>query len=98
MKVKANTNVNKLAGAIAGFVREEGKAELQAIGAAAVNQAVKAVITARGYLIPSGIDIAITPSFQVTETEGRETTIIHMCITSNHKQETKKENGEDGNH
>ncbi|WP_251612950.1 stage V sporulation protein S [Senimuribacter intestinalis] len=98
MKVKANTNVNKLAGAIAGTVREEGKAELQAIGAAAVNQAVKAVITARGYLIPSGIDIAITPSFQVTETEGRETTIVHMYITPNYKQETKKENGEDGNH
>lgn len=95
MKVKANTNVNKLAGAIAGTVREEGKAELEAIGAAAVNQAVKAVITARGYLIPSGIDIAIVPSFHVMVTEGGESTMIRMLIST---CKTDRKESVDGNY
>ena len=90
MKVKKTTDVKKLAGAIAVAVREKGSAELQAIGAAAVNQAVKAVIIARSFLIASGIDIVIIPSFQVTETEGRETTSIHMYIAQAQKQEDKE--------
>ncbi|MEY8366108.1 stage V sporulation protein S [Anaerovoracaceae bacterium 41-7] len=96
MKVKGNTDVKKLAGAIAGFIREEGKAELQAIGAAAVNQAVKAVITARGYLISEGINVAIVPSFHVMTMEGQETTMIHMDVVTN-REGIKKENDEDGN-
>ena len=93
MKVKKTTDVKKLAGAIAGAVREEGSTELQAIGAAAVNQAIKAVIVARSYLIASGIDITITPSFKVIKTE-EETTVIHTDIA---QERAKKENGEDGN-
>lgn len=80
MKVKSTTGVNQLAGAIAYEIRESGKVELEAIGPAAVNQAVKAVIVARGYLIPQGISIAIEPSFEVIEQEDRETTIIHMAV------------------
>lgn len=87
MKVRSNTNVNKLAGAIAYEVRESGKVELQAIGPAAVNQAVKAVITARGYLIPDGISIVIEPSFRAVEREGKETTIVHMTIREEHTNE-----------
>lgn len=53
LKVASNSNPNKVAGALAGVIREKGKAELQAIGAGAVNQAVKAIAIARGYLAPS---------------------------------------------
>lgn len=80
MKVRSNTGVNQLAGAIACEIRESGKVELQAIGPAAVNQAVKAVIVARSYLIPQGISIVIEPSFGVMEQEDRETTVIRMTI------------------
>lgn len=57
LKVSSKSDPNKVAGAIAGVVREHGKAEIQAIGAGAVNQAVKAIAIARGYLAPSGIDL-----------------------------------------
>ena len=67
LKVSSNTKVNSLAGAIAGTIREEGVAELSAIGAGAVNQAIKAIATARGFLAPGGIDIVCTPSFDETE-------------------------------
>lgn len=80
MKVRSNTGVNQLAGAIAYEIRENGKVELQAIGPAAVNQAVKAVIVARGYLMPQGISVVIAPSFGVMEQDDRETTVIHMTV------------------
>ena len=55
LKVSARSNPNSVAGALAGVVRESGTAEIQAIGAGALNQAVKAVAISRGFLAPSGI-------------------------------------------
>jgi stage V sporulation protein SpoVS len=56
LKVSAKSNPNSVAGALAGVLRERGCAEMQAIGAGALNQAVKAVAIARGFVAPSGVD------------------------------------------
>ncbi len=80
LKVASNSNPNKVAGALAGVIREEGKAELQAIGAGAVNQAVKAIAIARGYLAPSGIDLVCVPAFTDVEIDGERKTGIKFII------------------
>ena len=59
LKVSAKSNPNSVAGALAGVVRERGGAEVQAVGAAALNQAVKAVAIARGFVAPSGVDLSL---------------------------------------
>ncbi len=62
LKVKATSVPNSVAGALAGVIRERGTAEIQAIGAGALNQAVKAVAIARGFVAPSGLDPDLYPS------------------------------------
>ena len=61
LKVSSKSNPNSVAGALAGVLRERGVAELQAIGAGALNQAVKAVAIARGFVAPSGVDLVCIP-------------------------------------
>lgn len=80
IKVSSNSNPNSVAGAIAGVVREKGKAELQVIGAAAVNQAMKAIAIARGYVAPSGINLIFTPSFAEISVDGEERTAIRLVV------------------
>ncbi len=80
LKVASNSNPNKVAGALAGVIREEGRAELQAIGAGAVNQAIKAIAVARGYLAPSGIDLVCVPAFTDVEIDGEKKTGIKFII------------------
>lgn len=63
LKVKATSVPNSVAGALAGVIRERGTAEIQAIGAGALNQAVKAVAIARGFVAPSGLDLICIPAF-----------------------------------
>ena len=70
LKVASKSNPNSVAGALANIIREQGNAELQAIGAGALNQAVKAIIIARGYVAPSGIDLICIPAFVDIEIEG----------------------------
>jgi len=75
------------AGAIANGVRESGESALRVIGPRAVNQAVKAIAIARGYLAPSGVDLYCVPGFskiQVAESE-QEKTAIHFSIRARHK-------------
>lgn len=79
-KVSTDSNPASVAGAIAGVIRDHGKAELQAIGAGAINQATKAVAIARGYLAPSGYSIAIVPSFVDLNINGQERTAIRLDI------------------
>jgi stage V sporulation protein S len=69
-----------VAGAIAGVVREHGCAEVQAIGAGAVNQAVKAVAIAHSYLEEDGIHIITIPCFIDIEIEGQERTAIRLVV------------------
>ena len=80
IKVAARSMSTAVAGAIAGVMRERGRAEVQAIGAGAVNQAVKAVAIARGFLALDGIDVICIPAFAEVEIEGKERTIIKLTV------------------
>jgi stage V sporulation protein S len=80
LKVSAKSRSTAVAGAIAGVVRESGHAEVQAIGAGAVNQAVKAVAIARGYLAEDGIEIVCIPSFTEVMIGDQERTAIKLTV------------------
>lgn len=80
IKVSAKSRSTSVAGAIAGVIREHGKAEVQAIGAGAVNQAVKATAIARGYLTLDGIDVVCIPSFTEVEIDGQERTALRFLV------------------
>jgi len=80
IKVAARSRSTAVAGAIAGVVREHGRAEAQAIGAGAVNQAIKAVAIARGYLALDGIDVICIPAFVEVDIEGQERTAIKFIV------------------
>jgi stage V sporulation protein S len=79
-KVSAKSNPSSVAGALAGVIRERGRAELQAIGAGAINQAVKAVAIARGYVAPGGMDLICIPAFIDITIDGEERTAIKLII------------------
>ncbi len=80
IKVSATSRTSAVAGAIAGVIREHNKAEVQAIGAGAVNQAVKAMILANGYLKEDGIHIACIPEFVDVEIDEKVRTAIRLVI------------------
>jgi stage V sporulation protein S len=80
LKVSAHSRPSAVAGAIAGVVRHMGRAEVQAIGAGATNQAIKAVAIARDYLAPNGIDIVCIPAFIDVTIANEERTAIRLVI------------------
>ncbi len=80
IKVSARSRTAAVAGAIAGVMREANRAEVQAIGAGAVNQALKATIIAKGYLEEEDVHIVCTPSFVEIEIDGQERTAIRLLI------------------
>lgn len=80
IKVSASSRTSAVAGAIAGVVRECNRAEAQAIGAGAVNQAIKAVAIARKYLQEDGLDVICIPEFTTVEIDGKERTAIRFII------------------
>ena len=80
IKVSANSRTSAVAGAIAGIVREHRRAEVQAIGAAAVNQAMKALILATGYLRSDGIHVACVPEFAEVTIDDKVRTAIRLVI------------------
>ena len=80
IKVSSESRTSAVAGAIAGVVREHQRAEVQAIGAGAVNQAVKAVAIARGYLQEDGIDVICIPEFTSVEINGKERTAVRLVV------------------
>jgi stage V sporulation protein S len=80
IRVASHSHPTAVAGAIAGIVREGTEPTVQAIGAGAVNQAVKAVAIARMYLEEDEIDIACLPSFAEVEIEGQERTAVRLQI------------------
>lgn len=82
LRVSTKSNPNSVAGALAGVLREKGTAELQAVGAGALNQAVKAVAIARGFVAPSGIDLVCVPAFADIEIDGEERIAIKLIIES----------------
>ena len=80
IKVKANSRTAAVAGAIAGVVRENQRAEVQAIGAGAVNQAVKAFVLAKGYLAEDGYTAVCVPEFVDVDIEGKIRTAIRLVV------------------
>jgi len=80
IKVSANSRTSAVAGAIAGIIREHKHAEVQAIGAGAVNQALKALALATGYLKLDGINIACVPEFVDVDIEGKVRTAIKLVV------------------
>lgn len=78
LKVSSRSVPNSVAGAIAGVIRESGSVEVQAIGAGAANQAIKAVAIARGYLAPLGVDMICIPAFANVSIEGEDRTAIRL--------------------
>ncbi len=80
LKVSSKSNPNSVAGAIAGVVREKGMAEVQSIGAGALNQAVKAVAIARGFLAPLGIELVCVPAFSEIIVDGEERTAMKLIV------------------
>lgn len=80
IKVSARSRTAAVAGAIAGVMRESSRAEVQAIGAGAVNQALKAIVIAKGYLAEEGVEVICDPSFVDVTIDGQERTAIRVVV------------------
>ena len=80
IKVSADSRTSAVAGAIAGVIRDHRHAEVQAIGAGAVNQAVKALVLATGYLKLDGINVTCTPEFADVTIDDKVRTAIKLII------------------
>lgn len=80
LKVSANSNPKSVAGALAAVLRERGTAELQAVGAGAVNQAVKAIAICRGFVASNGVNLVTIPAFADIFIEGEERTAIRFIV------------------
>lgn len=80
LKVSSKSSPNSVAGALAGVIRERNGAEIQVIGAGALNQAIKAIAIARGFVAPSGLDLVCIPAFTDIAINGEERTAIKLII------------------
>ena len=80
LKVSSRSNPNSVAGALAGVLRQCGAVEVQVVGAGALNQAVKAVAIARGFVAPSNIDLVCIPTFADIEIDGEGRTAIRLAV------------------
>ena len=80
LKISSKSNPNSVAGAIAGLVKESNKAEMQAIGAGALNQAIKAIAIARGFVAPHGMDLVCVPAFIDITIDNEERTAIKLVV------------------
>lgn len=80
MRISAGSRPKAVAGAVAAVIRSEGSVELQAVGAGAVNQAIKAVAIARGFLAPNGINLVVIPAFVEIEINDEERTALKFII------------------
>lgn len=82
LKVSAKSQPKSVAGALAAILRERSTAELQAVGAGAVNQAVKAIAITRGFVAPNGIDLVVVPAFAEIIIDGEDRTAIKFLVES----------------
>lgn len=81
LKVSSKSNPNSVAGAIAGMLREKGKIEIQVIGAGALNQAIKAIAIARGFVAPIGVNLVFVPAFTDVLISNENRTAIKLLIS-----------------
>lgn len=80
LKVSSKSNPNSVAGAIAGMIKEYGKVELQSIGAGALNQAIKSIAIARGFVAPAGYNLICIPAFAEIEVDDTDRTAIKLIV------------------
>ena len=80
LKVSAASSPKSVAGALTAVLRENGRAEVQAVGAGAVNQAVKAIAITRGFVAPNGIDLVMIPAFAEIDIDGETRTAIKFVV------------------
>lgn len=80
LKVSSKSNPNSVAGALTNVFRDKGVVEIQAIGAGALNQAIKAIAIARGFVAPSGTNLVCIPAFSDIVIEGEERTAIKLIV------------------
>ena len=80
LKVSAHSQPKSVAGALAAVLRDKATAEIQAVGAGAVNQAVKAIAITRGFVAPNGIDLVVVPAFSEIEIDGQARTAIKFIV------------------
>ncbi len=80
LKVSSKSVPNSVAGALAEVIRSDKNAEIQAIGAGAINQAIKVIAIARGFLAPSGIELICIPAFTDIEVNGEKRTAIRLIV------------------
>ena len=91
IKVSGTSRTSAVAGAIAGVFRENKRAEIQAIGAGAVNQAVKAIVLAKGYLAEDGYDVVFSPEFTDVEIDDKIRTAIKITVELRHPESMEEE-------
>ena len=82
LKVSSKSNPSKVAGAIANMFRENQYVEIQTVGAGSLNQAIKAIAIARGFLAPGGDNIVVIPAFNDITINGEQKTAIKLIIES----------------
>jgi len=82
LKVSSKSNPSSVAGAIANVFKDKTSVEIQAVGAGAINQAIKAIAIARGFVAPSGKNLVCTPAFQDISIDGEERTAIKLIVES----------------
>lgn len=80
LKVSANSNPKSVAGALVAVFRSKGHVEIQAVGAGAINQAIKAIAVARGFVAPNGINLVFIPAFSEINIDGENRTAIKFII------------------
>ena len=80
LKVSSTSNPNSVAGAIAGLIKDNHKVEIQAIGAGALNQAIKGIAIARGFVAPAGIELSCVPAFAEVDVENEKRTGIKLIV------------------
>jgi stage V sporulation protein S len=97
LKVSSKSSPSSVAGAIAGMIKDGVPVEIQSVGAGAVNQAIKAIAIARGFLAPVGIEIVCAPAFADVEINGEIRTAIRFSVEPRYLRGIKNaETGEDG--
>lgn len=84
LKVSSKSSPASVAGAIAGMVKDDVPVNMQCVGAGAVNQAIKAMAIARGFLIPAGLDISCAPVFSDILINGESRTAIRLSVYVHH--------------
>ena len=82
LKVSSKSNPSSVAGALANVFKEHNCVEIQSIGAGAINQAIKAIAIARGFVAPSGKNLVCTPAFSDISIDGQERTAIKLIVES----------------